>query len=74
MNMAETMRFEGLRGELRENEAMARYLSWRAGGPARRCYIPADLDDLSRFLPQVPAEEPLLFVGLGSNQIGRAHV
>ena len=71
MNMAETMRFEGLRGELKENEPMARHVSWRAGGPARLFYIPVDLDDLSCFLPQVPAEEPLLFLGLGSNLLVR---
>ena len=72
MNMAETMRFLGLRGELRQNEPMARHVSWRAGGPASRCYLPADLGDLALFLGQVPADEPLLFVGLGSNLLVRS--
>ncbi len=71
MNMTETMRFDGLRGELRENEPMARHVSWRAGGPARRFYVPADLNDLSKFLKQLPHEEPILFVGLGSNLLVR---
>ena len=71
MNMAETIHFKGLRGELRENEPMARHVSWRAGGPARRFYIPADAQDLSAFLKQLPAEEQILFVGLGSNLLVR---
>ena len=69
--MADTVRFQGLRGELREDEPMARHVSWRAGGPARRFYAPTDLDDLSRFLKQLPPEEPILFVGLGSNLLVR---
>ena len=71
MNMAETTHFEGLRGELKLNQPMARHVSWRTGGPASRLYIPADLDDLARFLPQVPENEPILFVGLGSNLLVR---
>jgi UDP-N-acetylmuramate dehydrogenase len=69
--MAEDIQFHGLRGELRLNEPMAGHVSWRAGGPARRFFIPADLEDLSTFLGQLPAEEPILFVGLGSNLLVR---
>jgi len=69
--MADTLRLEGLRGELKAHEPMARHVSWRAGGPAARCYSPADLDDLAVFLRQLPAAEPLLFVGLGSNLLVR---
>jgi UDP-N-acetylmuramate dehydrogenase len=71
MNMADALRLEGLRGELKAQEPMARHVSWRAGGPAARCYSPADLDDLAAFLRQLPAAEPLLFVGLGSNLLVR---
>ena len=71
MNMSDTYRLEGLRGELREGEPMARHVTWRAGGLAERFYIPADLEDLAAFLRQLPAEEPLLFVGLGSNLLVR---
>jgi UDP-N-acetylmuramate dehydrogenase len=46
-------------------------VSWRAGGAADRFYVPADLDDLSAFLSQLPPDEPLLFVGLGSNLLVR---
>jgi UDP-N-acetylmuramate dehydrogenase len=71
MNMVDTLRLEGLRGELKANEPMARHVSWRAGGPAARFYAPADLDDLAAFLRQLPRAEPLLFVGLGSNLLVR---
>ena len=71
MNMADVLRLEGLRGELRAGEPMARHVSWRAGGKAARCYAPADLDDLALFLRQLPPGEPLLFVGLGSNLLVR---
>jgi len=71
MNMADALRLEGLRGELKTHEPMARHVSWRAGGPAARFYSPADLDDLAAFLRQLPAAEPLLFVGLGSNLLVR---
>jgi UDP-N-acetylmuramate dehydrogenase len=71
MNMADTLSFEGLRGELRFDEPMGRHSSWRAGGRAARFYAPADLEDLALFLRQLPAGEPLLFVGLGSNLLVR---
>lgn len=71
MNMAETLAFRELRGELRRDEPMGRHVTWRTGGPADRFYVPADLDDLAAFLRQLPPQEPLLFVGLGSNLLVR---
>jgi len=71
MNMADQLRLEGLRGELRLDEPLARYVTWRAGGRARRLYRPADLDDLAAFLARLPGDEPLLFIGLGSNLLVR---
>ncbi len=56
-----------LRGELRLNEPLARHTSWRVGGPARRFYRPADAEDLSTFLGRLDPDEPLLWLGLGSN-------
>jgi UDP-N-acetylmuramate dehydrogenase len=69
--MADDIQFQGLRGVLRANEPMSKYVTWRAGGPARRFFAPADLEDLSAFLAQLPEEEPVLFVGLGSNLLVR---
>lgn len=60
-----------LRGELRHDEPLARYTSWRVGGPADRLYKPADLDDLAFFLSTLPPREPLLWLGLGSNLLVR---
>jgi UDP-N-acetylmuramate dehydrogenase len=71
MNMAETLQFHELRGQLRHDEPMGRHVSWRTGGTADRFYVPADLDDLGSFLRQLPAAEPVLFVGLGSNLLVR---
>jgi UDP-N-acetylmuramate dehydrogenase len=62
MNMAETVHLK---------EPMARYVSWRAGGPADRFFVPRDLADLSAFLPSLPKDEQLLFLGLGSNLLVR---
>ena len=73
MNMSEhtQIRHPGLRGELRRDEPMARHVSWRAGGRARCTYAPADLEDLALFLRGLPAHEPVLMVGLGSNLLVR---
>ncbi|MBD3669365.1 MAG: UDP-N-acetylmuramate dehydrogenase [Gammaproteobacteria bacterium] len=68
--MAE-QRQAALRGELMENEAMSRHTSWRVGGPAERLYKPADLDDLALFLSQLTTDEPLFWLGLGSNLLVR---
>jgi UDP-N-acetylmuramate dehydrogenase len=60
-----------LRGELLYDEPMSRHTSWRVGGPAARFYRPADARDLAAFLATLPAGEPLLWVGLGSNLLVR---
>lgn len=60
-----------LRGSLREREPMSRHASWRAGGSAARVYVPADVDDLRIFLSSLGADEPVCFVGLGSNLLVR---
>lgn len=60
-----------LRGSLTYGEPLARHTSWRVGGPAERFYVPADLNDLAQFLQQFPADEPLFWLGLGSNLLVR---
>ena len=59
------------RGELRYDEPMALHNSWRAGGPARCFFKPADVAELCEFLQQLNPQEPLLWVGLGSNLLVR---
>lgn len=60
-----------IRGRLRQNVPLARYTTWRVGGPARRLFEPADVEDLAGFLAGLPEEEPLLWLGLGSNLLVR---
>ncbi|PWT76290.1 MAG: UDP-N-acetylenolpyruvoylglucosamine reductase [Proteobacteria bacterium] len=73
MDMAELDRIaqHGLRGEFRHNEPMSKHVSWRAGGTADRAYFPRDLEDLARFVRTIPRDEPVYFVGLGSNLLVR---
>lgn len=66
MHMAEL-----LRGHWCENEPMARHVSWRAGGVARRAFFPVDRDDLANFMHTLPRDEAVLMVGLGSNLLVR---
>lgn len=58
-------------GQILLNEPLAHYTTWRVGGIARRLYKPANISDLSCFLQQLPMEEPLLWLGLGSNSLIR---
>jgi UDP-N-acetylmuramate dehydrogenase len=60
-----------LRGRWAHDVPMAPQVSWRAGGRAARSYVPADLDDLCACLAALPADEPRLFAGLGSNLLVR---
>ena len=76
MNMAESHNLNTspnalMRGELKLNEPMSKHVSWRAGGAAKQFYKPADLADLQVFLPGLPLNESILFVGLGSNLLVR---
>jgi UDP-N-acetylmuramate dehydrogenase len=59
------------RGRLRYAVSMARYTSWRVGGPAERFYEPADIEDLGDFLAGLEESEPVIWLGLGSNLLVR---
>jgi len=71
MDMSDAIRAGRLRGVHRQDEPMAKHVSWRAGGPARLFYQPADVDDLCEFLRTLEGAMPILFVGLGSNLLVR---
>ena len=60
-----------LRGVLHENEMLSRHTSWRVGGPVARFYQPADINDLAAFLAGLPTNEPIYWIGLGSNLLVR---
>ena len=61
----------GLRGEIKYGEVLSRHTSWRVGGPAACYFQPADMDDLALFLSQLPADEDVYWLGLGSNLLVR---
>lgn len=56
-------------GEWLSNERLADYTTWRVGGLAKSLYKPAGIADLSLFLQQHSMQEPLLWLGLGSNSL-----
>ncbi|MDD9824185.1 MAG: UDP-N-acetylmuramate dehydrogenase [Gammaproteobacteria bacterium] len=60
-----------LRGALRFRESMSRHTTLRLGGVADCYYEAEDLDDLALFLRRLPAEEPVTWVGRGSNLLVR---
>ncbi len=59
------------RGELQQDVALKQYTSWWVGGNAKQLYKPADLADLQCFLATLAADEPILWLGLGSNTLIR---
>jgi len=61
----------GTQGELLRNADMSGFTSWRAGGKADRLYTPVDLADLCAFLKTLEKDEPVHFIGLGSNLLVR---
>jgi len=58
-------------GQLLLDEPLAAYTTWRVGGLAKRLYKPKNIADLAKFLQQLPAGEPVTFLGLGSNSLIR---
>lgn len=60
-----------VRGYLAQNERLAPRTSWRVGGPADTYFEPADRADLLDFVAALSANEPVLWIGLGSNLLVR---
>ncbi len=58
-------------GELKLNEPMSKHTTWRAGGTADHYYIPTDVQDLSCYLQSLKKDEPVFWLGLGSNLLVR---
>jgi UDP-N-acetylmuramate dehydrogenase len=54
-----------------KNEPMSRHTSWRAGGVARQYVQAGSLTALAGFIATLPADEKLLWLGLGSNTLVR---
>jgi UDP-N-acetylmuramate dehydrogenase len=60
-----------LRGRLLPNQSLAELTWFRVGGAAQVLFMPEDEADLSYFLGVLPADIPVIVVGLGSNLIVR---
>lgn len=60
-----------MKGRLLRDEPLAKYTSWRVGGPADCLYIPENKTDLCEFIKSLPKKEPVLWIGLGSNLLVR---
>jgi UDP-N-acetylmuramate dehydrogenase len=60
-----------LRGRLAANEPMAPLTWFRVGGPAQVLFTPEDEPDLAYLLSRLPADIPVMPVGVGSNLIVR---
>lgn len=54
-----------------QHEPLTRYTSWRVGGEADQLVLADNVEQLQQFLQQLPADEPLTFIGLGSNLLVR---
>ena len=64
-------RLPALRGRLMANQSLAELTWFRVGGPAQALFMPEDEADLGDFLAHLPAEIPVVVIGLGSNLIVR---
>ena len=60
-----------LRGRIAANVVLADITWFRVGGPAQVLFTPADEADLAYFLAGLPADLPVLVIGLGSNLLVR---
>lgn len=63
---------EELRGEVRFNEPMMKYTSFRVGGPAEVMFFPKDLSDLKILLSGARKNNiPVFILGMGTNLLVR---
>ncbi len=61
----------GVRGRMQEKVLLAPLTWFRVGGPAEFLFRPADVEDLSAFLRDLPLEMPVTVIGAASNLIVR---
>lgn len=61
----------GLRGEIRFNEPLSEWTSFRIGGPADVLVLPVDIEDVSRLVRQARAARVRIFVIGGTNLLVR---
>ena len=64
-------RLPPVRGRYSEDTALDRITWFRVGGPAEVLFRPLDGEDLAHFLAAVPADVPVMALGVGSNLLVR---
>ena len=64
-------RMPDLRGRLTANQPLGPFTWFRVGGPAQVYFAPEDEHDLAYFLRHLPADIPVMVIGVGSNLIVR---
>ena len=64
-------RMPDLRGRLTANQPLGPFTWFRVGGPAQVYFAPEDENDLAYFLRHLPADIPVMVIGVGSNLIVR---
>lgn len=69
--VAETKTLPALRGSVVADASLADFIWFRTGGAAEWLVRPADVSDLQSFLRDLPADAPVMAVGVGSNLIVR---
>lgn len=69
--LLERLDVSNIRGRLTPDALMSKITWFQVGGPADLLFSPADEDDLSDFLKMLPADVPVLVVGIGSNLLVR---
>ena len=60
-----------VRGRLLANQSLAELTWFRVGGLAQALFMPEDEADLAYLLKNIPADVPVIVIGLGSNLIVR---
>ncbi|WP_425405963.1 UDP-N-acetylmuramate dehydrogenase [Hwanghaeella sp.] len=60
-----------VRGRVSFDAPLSKVTWFRVGGPADVVFRPEDVDDLCAFLAALPAEVPVLVIGVGSNLLVR---
>lgn len=68
--MAAKITSEAIDG-LKYDEPMSKHTTWRVGGPAEHYFVPADVNALSHYLKNLNEDEPIFWLGLGSNLLVR---
>lgn len=59
------------KGDIASNAPLAIHNRFKTGGNAEVLFMPSDIDDLKKFIKEVPADVPITVLGLGSNVLIR---